>query len=175
MTRRRTGGRSRSSGARRPAAAGVRSGSGGTARDYPRTARLNQLVQEIVAEEIERLEDDRLGFLTVVAVEVEPDLRRAIVWYTSLADALPGGPGPEMASGGGGGGGDTRPAPRTGESGEDREELVEALEEHRPRLQAAIARQARLKRTPELRFEPDPVTRQAQRVEAILRDIGADE
>lgn len=179
MTRRRTGGRSRSSGARRPAAAaGVRSGSGGTARDYPRTARLNQLVQEIVAEEIERLEDDRLGFLTVVAVEVEPDLRRAIVWYTSLADALPGGSdGPEVPPGGGGsgGGGGTRPAARPGASGEDEEELVEALEEHRPRLQAAIARQARLKRTPELRFEPDPVTRQAQRVEAILRDIGADE
>ena len=32
----------------------------------PRTARLNQLLQEIVAEEIERLDDERLGFFTVV-------------------------------------------------------------------------------------------------------------
>ena len=57
---------------------------GGTARDYPRTARLNQLVQEIVAEEIERIDDDRLGLLTVVGVEVEPDIRHATVWYTAL-------------------------------------------------------------------------------------------
>ena len=57
---------------------------GGTARDYPRTARLNHLVHEIVAEEIERIDDDRLGLLTVVGVEVEPDIRHATVWYTAL-------------------------------------------------------------------------------------------
>jgi ribosome-binding factor A len=145
MTRRRSRGRSRASGGRSTGAA-----SGGTARDYPRTARLNHLVHEIVAEEIERIDDDRLGFLTVVAVEVAPDLRHAVVLYTTLGDQ------PEVAS-------------------EDLDELVDALEEHRPRLQAAIARQARLKRTPELTFERDPVSQQAQRVEAILRDIGDSE
>jgi ribosome-binding factor A len=114
----------------------------GTARDFPRTARLNHLVQEIVAEEIERLDDERLGFLTVVGVEVEPDLRRATVWYTTLdADA-------------------------------DGEALAEALEEHRARLQAAIGRQARMKRTPELVFQRDTVIVRAQRVEDILRDLG---
>jgi ribosome-binding factor A len=117
----------------------------GTARDFPRTARLNHLVQEIVAEEIERLDDERLGFFTVVGVEVEPDLRRATVWYTSLDDA-----------------GDQP----------DGEGLAEALEEHRARLQAAIGRQARMKRTPELVFEPDTVIVRAQRVEDILRDLG---
>jgi ribosome-binding factor A len=116
--------------------------SSGTARDYPRTARLNQLVHEIVAEEIERLDDERLGFFTVVGVEVEPDMRRAIVWYTTLDDA------------------------------EADEELLEALEQHRARLQSAIGRQARTKRTPELSFRPDTVIRQAERVEQILRDIG---
>jgi ribosome-binding factor A len=116
--------------------------SSGTARDYPRTARLNQLVHEIVAEEVERLDDDRLGFLTVVGVEVEPDMRRAVVWYTTLDEA------------------------------EADDELVKALEEHRARIQSAIGRQARTKRTPELSFRPDTVIRQAQRVEQILRDIG---
>jgi ribosome-binding factor A len=117
----------------------------GTARDFPRTARLNHLVHEIVAEEIELLDDERLGFFTVVGVEVEPDLRRATVWYTSLDDA-----------------GDQP----------DGEGLAEALEEHRARLQAAIGRQARMKRTPELVFEPDTVIVRAQRVEDILRDLG---
>lgn len=129
-----------------------RSRSGGGARDFPRTARLNHLVHEIVAEEIERIDDDRLGLLTVVAVDVEADLRHATVWYTSLSDA---------------GAGDA------GSDGDD--ELVEALAEHRPRLQAAIGRQARLKRTPELSFRADPVQQQAARVESILREIGNDE
>jgi ribosome-binding factor A len=121
----------------------------GTARDFPRTARLNHLVHEIVAEELERLDDERLGLFTVVGVEVEPDLRRATVWYTSLdtaGDAVGGQP--------------------------EGEGLAEALEEHRARLQAAIGRQARMKRTPELVFEPDTVIVRAQRVEDILRDLG---
>ena len=33
--------------------------------DYPRTARLNQLVQQIVAEELERIDDERLTLVTV--------------------------------------------------------------------------------------------------------------
>jgi ribosome-binding factor A len=37
------------------------------------------------------------------------------------------------------------------------------------RLQAAVARQARLKRTPELRFEVDEVIRRAERIESLLR------
>lgn len=122
--------------------------SSGTARDYPRTARLNHLVQEIVAEEIERIDDDRLGLLTVVGVDVESDLRHATVWYTSLGDE--------------------------GETGETDAPVVEALADHRPRLQAAIGRQARLKRTPELSFKPDVVIRQAERVEQILRDLASD-
>jgi ribosome-binding factor A len=116
--------------------------SSGGPHAYPRTARLNHLVHEIVAEEIERLDDERLGFLTVVGVEVEPDLRRAVVWYTVLDE--PGAPAG----------------------------VAEALERHRGRIQAAIARQARLRRTPELSFRPDEVIRRAERVEEILRDIG---
>jgi ribosome-binding factor A len=169
MTRRSSRGRSRASGVRRSRAA-----AGGTAREYPRTARLNHLVHEIVAEEIERIDDDRLGILTVVAVDVAPDLRHATVWYTSLSGA---GNGTELTAGAATGAG--APAGSGsgsgGAAGEPDEELVEALAEHRPRVQAAIGRQARLKRTPELTFVPDPVTQQAQRVEAILRDIGTTE
>jgi ribosome-binding factor A len=127
--------------------------SSGTARDYPRTARLNHLIHEIVAEELERIDDERLGFLTVVAVEVERDLRRAVVWYTTL-DGPAGGPD------------DAHDADRR---------LADALEGHRARIQSAIARQAHIRRTPELSFHPDLVIRQAERVEEILRDIGDSE
>jgi ribosome-binding factor A len=54
--------------------------------------------------------------------------------------------------------------------GEGEDDAGEALAEHRVRLQTAIARQARLKRTPELRFALDPVIAGGARIEEILRD-----
>jgi len=123
----------------------ARRGSGragsGAARHYPRTARLNRLFQEIVADALEEVDDERLELVTVTAVEVEPDLRHAVVYFDSLQ----------------------------GEAGDD--EVLDALGEARVRLQAAIGRQARVKRTPELAFRPDPGVRAGDRIEAILRDI----
>lgn len=60
----------------------------GGAASYPRTFRVNHLVQEVVAEELERLADadERLRFLTVTSVETSPDLRNATVLFASLSD-----------------------------------------------------------------------------------------
>ena len=113
--------------------------------DYPRTARLNQLVHQIVAEELERIDDERLELVTVVDVVCEADLRNATVYVTGL-----GGP-------------------------EDDEAIVEALGDHRKHLQATINRQTRFKRTPELIFAADEVTRSANRIETILRDMKVDD
>lgn len=110
--------------------------------DYPRTARLNELIRQIVAEAVELIDDDRLELATVMAVEVEPDLRHGVVYVSSVA----------------------------GEEGDA--EVVLALDEHRHTVQAAIGRQARFKRVPELEFRPDEVTRGAARIEKILRDMG---
>jgi ribosome-binding factor A len=117
-------------------------------RHYPRTARLNELLREIIAEDLERIDDTRLELVTVIRVVVEPDMRHAVVTYDTL-----GGP-------------------------DDDERVQEALADHRVRLQAAIGRQARTKRVPELRFEPDETERTAARVEEILsrlRDERGDE
>jgi ribosome-binding factor A len=132
------------------------------ARDYPRTARLNHLLQEIVAEEIERIDDTRLGLFTVVAVEVDSDLNRATVHYTTLG----GGEAAEP----------DRPAdgPDAGPAEDAGDPVADALAQHRARLQSAIARQARIKRTPELVFRPDTVISQALRIEEILHDIATD-
>ena len=53
---------------------------------YPRTARVNEVLREVVAEAIERMADtdDRLRLLTVTAVDITPDLSRATVYVTSL-------------------------------------------------------------------------------------------
>lgn len=105
-------------------------------RRYPRTARVNKVVQQVLADEIERLADTdaRLRLVTITHVEVDPDLRRANVLFSSLTDVA-----------------------------------REALAEERLRLQSAIGRQVRLKRTPLLSFAVDPVIETGQRVEEILR------
>jgi ribosome-binding factor A len=118
-----------------------RRNSHGTARQYPRTARLNELLREILAEELERLDDDRLELLTITSVDIEGDLRHASVYYDSL----------------------------DGEDGD--EQVLEALGELRWRLQAAIGREARMKRTPELSFAPDPGVRAGARIEELLAEM----
>jgi ribosome-binding factor A len=60
---------------------------------YPRTARLNEVVQEVVASELERLSDPRLEMVTITGVEVRADLSSATLYYSALnstgaADAL---------------------------------------------------------------------------------------
>ena len=51
-------------------------------------------------------------------------------------------------------------------------DAAEALEEARVKLQAIVARQVRLKRTPLLHFAPDPAVAAGRRIEDILRTIG---
>jgi len=100
-------------------------------------ARVNELCREILADELERIDDERIELVTVTHVSVDPDLRRATVAFSRLD--------------------------------RDVEEASEALAVLRPRLQGAIARQARLKRTPELRFVVDDVLLRAERIEDLLR------
>jgi ribosome-binding factor A len=111
-------------------------------RKYPRTLRVNELLREILAEELELLQDDdeRLGMLTVTGVDTERDLRQATVYLSSLSD-----------------------------------EAAAALLDHRHRLQTAIARQVRLKRTPQLSFTADPAVSHGARVDELLRGLTLDE
>jgi len=50
-----------------------------------RLDRINHAVQQVVAEELELIDDERLGLATVTGVRVDPDLRHAVVWFSSLA------------------------------------------------------------------------------------------
>jgi ribosome-binding factor A len=119
---------------RRPAAA----------RSYDRVDRLNELLREIVAETLERIDDEDLEFVTITGVSTTRELDRARVFYTCLD-------GDDLA-----------------------EPVLEAFEAHRIELKRAIASQARLRRTPELLFEPDDVVRSAERIDHILRSAEAD-
>jgi ribosome-binding factor A len=54
------------------------------ARKYPRSARVNEVVREALAEELERMNDPRLSMVTITGVDVAPDLRQARVYYAAL-------------------------------------------------------------------------------------------
>lgn len=123
-------------------------GRGGSARGgsrnssgpkYPRSARVGETLREIIAEDLVRIDDERLAFVSVTSIDVDPELNRAIVFFDSLED----------------------------EAGD--ESILEALGDHRVRLQASIARQIRAKKTPILDFRPDVVIRSAERIDTILR------
>ena len=117
---------------RRPAAT--------SAHKYPRTARMGELLREVIAEELERIGDERLELVAITSIDVDPELNRAFVYY----DAYHG----EAAD----------------------VETQQALFDHRVRLQAAIGRQVRARKTPILDFRPDNVIRSAERIEQVLRD-----
>ena len=107
---------------------------------YPRSARVGQTLREIIAEELVRIDDDRLTLVTITAIEVDEELNRANVYFDSLA----------------------------GENGDA--DIIDALGQHRVRLQASIASQIRAKKTPILYFRPDLALRSAERIDDILRD-----
>ena len=112
-----------------------------SSRHYPRTARLNRLLQQIVADHLELIDDDRLGLVTVTGVEVDADLNRAQVYISALADESEDGP------------------------------ILAALDDYRKAIQAEIASSARLRKTPEVAFCFDPAVRAGARIEDILASL----
>jgi ribosome-binding factor A len=112
---------------------------GGSSHGYPRTARLSEVLREVIAEELVKIDDERLDLVTVTAIDVDPEMNRAIVYFDSMF----------------------------GEEGD--EGVLEAMGEHRARLQATINRQMHARKTPILSFRPDEVIRSAARIEELLR------
>lgn len=114
--------------------------SSGSSPAYPRAARLGETLREVLADELVRIDDERLEFVTITRIDVDPEMNRAVVFYDSLA----------------------------GEEGDAG--ILEAFSGHRIRLQSSIARQVRAKKTPILSFRPDEVIRSAERIEKILKE-----
>lgn len=113
-------------------------------RPYPRMARVNEMLREVVAGALQDIDDDRLVDLAVTDVVCTADLASAVVHFDVLD-------GPDAD-----------------------DEVLAALEELRPRLQTAINDQTRLKATPRLSFEADPVLRSAERIDVVLRGLRTD-
>ncbi|MCC5950587.1 MAG: ribosome-binding factor A [Acidimicrobiia bacterium] len=111
-------------------------------RPYDRTDRVGELIREVVADELRSIDDDRLIAVTITGAQVDPEIRRAVVYFDN-GDA-------ELASD---------------------DDVVAVLEGRRVALQQELNRQTRLRRTPELVFRPDEGVRSGARIEAILADL----
>ena len=56
-----------------------------SSRRYPRVARVNEVLRQIIAETLEeRIDDDpRLEMVTITGIDCDADLRRAVVFFDS--------------------------------------------------------------------------------------------
>jgi ribosome-binding factor A len=109
-------------------------------QQFHRTDRISEVVREVVATELERLDDERLDLVTVTAVDVDADLNTAKVYYSAL----------------------------TAEARDGLDEVVEALEEARWPIQRRVNATVRARKTPQISFLPDDVLRSALRIEDLL-------
>lgn len=110
---------------------------------YPRTARINESLREVIATTLEKVgsDDPRLELVTVTAVKTETDLRNATVFFSAL------------------------------DTDADMPQVIEALESKRKVLQGAVGRNVRMKHTPLLHFQPDTAITEGQRIEDLLGQI----
>jgi ribosome-binding factor A len=113
----------------------------GSTRRYPRTARVNEVVREALAGDLERMSDPRLEVVTITGVEVSSDVRYADVDYSTMGT-------PEQA-----------------------DAAASALASVTGRLRTMLGREVRLRYTPELRWHVDPAIAQGARIEAVIKSL----
>lgn len=106
-----------------------------------RTRKIESQLKEILGEEVDALSDPRINGLVTVTGVRVSPDLSHATVYYSLL------------------------------AGEDAEEARDGLQSAAGRLQGAVGSQTRLKRTPRLHFEPDPVVEHASRIDAALREV----
>jgi ribosome-binding factor A len=106
-----------------------------------RMRRVDEAVRNVVAEAVGELKDPRIGLVTVTGVRVSRDLREGTVYVVAH--------GNEKAQ----------------------SATLEGLTSAHAYLQARVARQLRLKRTPLLTFEYDPSVERGIRMTKLIDEL----
>jgi ribosome-binding factor A len=107
--------------------------------------RVNESIKEVLGATLPDLKDPRIGFVTVTGVETSPDLRHAVVFVSVLG------------------------------SERKRERSLQGLTAAHGMLQARLARELRMKRTPQLRFEYDPTVERGVRMSKLIDELAPDD
>ena len=103
--------------------------------------RVNEAIREVISEAVGELKDPRIGFVTVTGVETSPDLRHARVFVSVF--------GPEQK----------------------RQATLDGLSAAHGVLQARLARELRMKRTPQLAFEYDRSVEEGVRMSKLIDEL----
>jgi ribosome-binding factor A len=109
-----------------------------------RMRRVNESVRQVLAEALPELKDPRIGLVTVTGVDTTPDLRHATVFVSVLG------------------------------SGRKRRASLVGLEAAHGLLQSRLARELRMKRTPQLTFEYDPTVERGVRMSKLIDELAPD-
>jgi ribosome-binding factor A len=109
-----------------------------------RMRRVNESVRAVLAEALSELKDPRIGFVTITGVKTSRDLRQATVFVSVLG------------------------------SERKRAKSLEGLDAAHGVLQARLARELRLKRTPQLTFQYDPSVEQGVRMSKLIDELVTD-
>ena len=116
--------------------------------DGGRMRRVDEAIRQVIGDAVTaELKDPRVGFVTVTDVKTSADLRHARVYVSVLGED--GGPS----------------------QAEQRQDTLEGLRSAHGFLQARVAGQLHLKRTPTLEFSYDDTTDRAMRVEELIEEI----
>jgi ribosome-binding factor A len=110
-----------------------------------RMRRVNESVRQVLSEALPELKDPRIGFVTLTGVETTTDLRHARVFVSVF--------GPERK----------------------RQATLDALAAAHGVLQGRIARELRMKRTPQLTFEYDRTVEEGVRMSKLIDELVSDE
>ncbi len=110
-----------------------------------RMRRVNESLRQLLSEAVGQLKDPRIGFVTVTGVETSPDLRHARVFVSVLGNER------------------------------KRAQTMDGLEAAHAVLQARIARELRMKRTPQLAFEYDPTVERGVRMTKLIDELAPDD
>lgn len=110
-----------------------------------RMRRVNEAVREVLGAALPELKDPRIGFVTITGVETAPDLRHATVFVSVLGGAR------------------------------QREKSLQGLAAAHGTLQARLARELRMKRTPQLTFEYDPTVERGVRMTKLIDELAPDD
>jgi ribosome-binding factor A len=109
-----------------------------------RMRRVNESVRAVVAETVGQLKDPRIGMVTVTNVRITPDLREGTVFVSVLGNE------------------------------KKREATLRGLESAHGVVQARVARELGLKRTPTLTFAYDETVERAVRMTALIEEVAKD-
>jgi ribosome-binding factor A len=110
-----------------------------------RMRRVDESVRQVLAEAVGELKDPRIGLVTITGVKTSSDLRQARVFVSVLG------------------------------SEKKRDATLRGLEAAHGVLQSQLARELRMKRTPQLTFEYDPSVERGVRMSQLIDELAPDD